>query len=151
MKHILVPTDFSPMADRAIEPAADLARRLGARLTLAHVITAPRPPEPVPGAGYYKVALSQWEADQELERNTLAALESRARALRELDVQVSVGRGGAAEGLIALATALGADLIVTSSAGRTGLSRLILGSVAEELTRASPIPVLIWKDAAPAA
>lgn len=145
MKHILVTTDFSPLADTAVPAAADLARRLGAKLTLANIVTSDRPPKPDPEAPYYKVAQRLWEADKELEAQVTASLRERAQKLEGLDVGVAIGRGNAVEGIIALARDIAADLIVISSQGRTGLARVFLGSVAEEMARVSPIPVLIWK------
>ena len=145
MKHILVTTDFSELSDLAIEPAAALARKLGAKLTLAHVLGAEQPPKPNPNAPYYKVAKSLWEADQELETQARASLQERASAQAGVDAAVALGRGEPVQGVLELAKAKGADLIVISSVGRTGLKRLILGSVAEEMARSSPIPVLIWK------
>jgi nucleotide-binding universal stress UspA family protein len=150
VKHLLVTTDFSALADQAIEPAADLARRLGAKLTLAHTITSDRPPEPDPDAPFFNVAQRLYQADQELEGQVKASLTERAQKLKDLDVGVAVARGDAVEGIVALARDLGADLIVISSQGRTGLARMLLGSVAEEMARNSPIPVLIWKGPAPA-
>lgn len=156
MKHVLVTTDFSELGDQAIAPAADLASRIGARFTIAHVVTAERPPPPDPDAPYFKVAQRLWEADQELEKGVTAALEERAAQFGATGggkAQVAVGRGGAIDGILELVQSLGVDLIVMSSQGRSGLSRILLGSVAEELSRRSPVPVLIWKSppAAPAA
>lgn len=158
MKHVLVTTDFSELGDQAIAPAADLARRIGARFTIAHVVTAERPPAPDPDAPYFKVAQRLWEADQELEKGVRAALEERAAQVGGAagasgGAEVAVGRGGAIDGILELVQSLGVDLIVMSSQGRSGLSRILLGSVAEELSRRSPVPVLIWKSppAAPTA
>lgn len=145
MKHILVTTDFSALADLALAPAADLARRLGAKLTLAHILGAERPPEPDENAPYYKVAKRLWDADQELEAQALAALQERNQNLPDLACDVIIARGSPVDGIVKLAQKVGADLIVISSQGRTGLSRILLGSVAEEMARVSPVPVLIWK------
>ena len=144
MKKILVTTDFSELADKAIGPAAELAQKLEARLTLVHVLTSERPPKPDPSAPYYKVALRMFEADQELEAQIRQNLQQRADACPG-DCKVAIARGGAVSGLLALAKEQQADMIVISSQGRSGLSRILLGSVAEELARESPIPVLIWK------
>lgn len=151
MKHILVTTDFSPLADKAIPAAADLARCLGAKLTLANIVTSDRPPRPDPAAPYFKVAQRLWDADKELEAQVTASLRERAQKVEGLDVGVAIGRGHAVEGITNLARDIGADLIVISSQGRTGLARVFLGSVAEEIARSSPIPVLIWKSPAPPA
>lgn len=145
MNHILVTTDFSELADKAIEPAGDLARRLGAKLTLAHVVNADRPAPPDPDAPYFKVAQRLYQADLDLEAQVTASLRERAQKVVGVDVGVAVGRGEPVEGIVAVAKTIGADVIVISSQGRTGLARMILGSVAEEMARVSPIPVLIWK------
>lgn len=145
MKNILVTTDFSPLADAAIERAADLARGMGAELTLVHVITEDRPNEPDPDAPYFKVAKRVWDADQAREKEARQQLEERARRLQGVKAFTAIGRGPAVEGILAVAKDMGADLLVISSSGRTGVQRLILGSVAEELARSSPVPVLIWK------
>lgn len=145
MKHIVVTTDFSQLADMAVPAAADLARRLGAKLTLANVVTSERPTPPDPDAPFYNVAQRLWDADKELEGQVTASLRERAQKLEGVDVGVAVGRGGAVDGIVTLAREIGADLIVISSQGRTGLARVLLGSVAEEMARVSPIPVLIWK------
>lgn len=145
MKHILVTTDFSPLADKAVPAAAELAGKLGAKLTLANIVTSDRPPKPDPEAPYYKVAQRLWDADKELETQVTASLRERAQKLAGVDVGVAIGRGNAVDGIITLAREVGADLIVISSQGRTGLARVFLGSVAEEMARVSPIPVLIWK------
>lgn len=145
MKHILVTTDFSALADQAIGPAALLAKGLGAKLTLAHVVTSDRPPEPDPTAPFYKIAKRLYDADLELEEQVKTSLRERGQKLQGVDVGVAVGRGNAVDGIIEVAKQIGADLIIISSQGRTGLARLVLGSVAEEMARSSPIPVLIWK------
>lgn len=149
MKHVLVTTDFSELADQAIPPAADLAKRLGAKLTIAHVLTAERPPQPDPGAPYFKVAQRLWEADQEMEAGVRDSLAERAAECQGTTVEIAVCRGGAIESILELVAAKGIDMIVMSSMGRSGLSRILLGSVTEELARRSPVPVLIWKNPPP--
>lgn len=151
MKHILVTTDFSPLARLALGPAAEIARHYGARLTLAHVLATERPPRPVAGAPYYKVAKSLYDADESEEQALLAQLREQLTPFADLQTAATLGRGEPVEALLAIVERERPDLIVISSKGRTGLSRLLLGSVAEELARRSPIPVLIWKDPAPAA
>ncbi|RMG18932.1 MAG: universal stress protein [Planctomycetota bacterium] len=145
VKKILVTTDFSELGDLAVQPAAELAKRLGAELLVAHVLGGEAPPEPDEGAAYYKVAKRLYDADMEMERQTLAALEERTRDLG-VDGRAVVARGAPVEGILSLAGRENVDLIVISSQGRTGLKRILLGSVAEELARLSPVPVLIWKD-----
>lgn len=144
MKRVLVTTDFSELGDLALAPAATLAGKLGADLTVAHVLGGEKPPEPDPNASYYTVAKRLFEADQELEAQTRASLEERAKGLPGTP-EITVARGTVVAGILNLVDKVSADLIVISSQGRTGLSRIFLGSVAEELARESKIPVLIWK------
>lgn len=146
MKHLLVTTDFSELADEAIAPACEMAGRLGAKLTIAHVLTAEKPPQPQPNAPYFKVAQRLWEADQELEAGIQASLKERAaECAAGVTIETAVARGGAIEGILELIRARDIDMIVMSSQGRSGLSRILIGSVAEELARRCPVPVLIWK------
>jgi len=146
VKAILVTTDFSELADAAILPAADLARRLDARLVLVHALESERPPKPHPDAHYFKVALRLYEADKELEAQALASLEERTRALQGQEWKAIVGRGAAIQAILDVVESEDVDLVVISSQGRSGLKRILLGSVAEELAREAPVPVLIWKE-----
>ena len=147
MKQVLVTTDFSELADEAIAPAAEIARGTGAELTLAHVLGTERPPKPQADAAYYKVAQRLYEADQELEAQARASLEERARTLSGVRCNVALARGEPVAGILQIAKQQQTEMIVISSQGRTGLRRFLLGSVAEELARLSPVPVLIWKHA----
>jgi nucleotide-binding universal stress UspA family protein len=144
VKHVLVTTDFSTLADAALGFAAELAKRYGAKLTIAHVIPGDRPPEPDPQAPYFKVAKRVWDANLEVEKAARAELEKRASGVA-VAADLAIARCAPVPGLLDVVKQVGADLVVISSAGRTGLSRIVLGSVAEELARNSPIPVLIWK------
>lgn len=150
MKAILVTTDFSELAERALQPAAELATRLSAKLILGHVITSEKPPKPNPNAAHFQVAERLYSADREMEDSIRAALDERARELQPAEVMTDTARGGAIEGILELAHRHEVGMIVISSLGRTGLRRLFLGSVAEELARNSPIPVLVWKEPADA-
>lgn len=148
LQRILVTTDFSPIAEQAIEPAAQMAQDSDATLILVHVMEA-RPPKPDPKAGHYKAAKAVYEADQEREAKQLTQLEARLKRYEGLDWKAVIGRGEPIPTILALAKKEQADLLVISSSGRTGFKRLLLGSVAEELARSSPKPVLIWKAPAP--
>lgn len=115
---LLVATDFSPVSEAAVRVARDYAERLGARVHLLHVTWA----------GEYDVA------------------DLLARTAEELGPHLSVtvaGRSGEpAEEIARYAREHGIDLIVVGTHGRTGVSRAILGSVAERLLRLAPCPVV---------
>lgn len=150
MKRLLVTTDFSDLGDSAIGHAADLAKRIGASLTLIHVLGGERPPKPDEDAAYFEVAKRLYDADAEMEQTAQASLEERAKGFEGLEWKAAIARGSPIEGILSVAKAEQIDLIVISSQGRTGLTRIFLGSVAEELARESPVPVLIWKEPRPA-
>ncbi len=146
IERILVTTDFSPLADMAFAPAAQMAADMDAKLIAVHVMESERPPQPNPNNKYFKAAQALFDADGERERECLRNLEERVKALPGVkDWKAIVGRGAPIKAILDIAAHAGANLIVISSAGRTGLKRMLLGSVAEELARNSPLPVLIWK------
>ena len=126
--HVLVATDLSVTSWHALQSAADLASRLGARLTVLHVVT-PRPyPYPVPPSDRAIEDARSQLADE------VASLGGGAEAmLRE---------GSPAEGIVSAARDIGADLVVVGSRGDRGARRALLGSVAEHVMRLSPVPVL---------
>lgn len=147
IQRILVTTDFSPLAEQAIGPAVELVRRADEGcLVLANVIGGQRPAKPDPDAPHFLVTKQLYDNDVEQERDTLHKLEAMLTPHEGLNWRAVVGRGEPVEALLDIAEREKADLIVISSQGRTGLKRLILGSVAEELARVSPLPVLIWKE-----
>ncbi len=130
--HVLLATDFSSATERALEAAAVLARDLRARLTVLHV---------------YPV----FSATPEIaERTWPGGIRSRARLDRVVDdlrgrglhVEGALRFGHPAGEIVEVAIESGADLIVTGTHGRRGLARIWCGSVAEQVTRRSPIPVL---------
>ncbi|HUG92114.1 MAG TPA: universal stress protein [Planctomycetaceae bacterium] len=138
-KKILFATDFSTASDAALEYAASLAREAGALLLIFHV---GEPPELYGGPRYYGVVSP---TDEELAR----MLEAMVPADKRLQCDRRLVRGIPADEIIRLAKAEHADLIVLGTHGRTGLRRILMGSVAEEVVRKSPVPVLTLREAEP--
>ena len=140
IKTILVPTDFSAASDRALRYARDLADAVGASLHVLHVLENPFPP----GTFMEMYAAS---ADSHLEhrgRQARARLESLLtdeQRAKYSAVQVMLP-GMAAEQILEYLNEHPADLVVMGTAGRAGLSRLMMGSVADRIVRAAPCPVL---------
>lgn len=141
IKRILVPVDFSEPSRRALDYAVELGRGVGAELTVLHVV------EPV----YYPMAGDTsgiiYDASllyEEVERGAKEQLSRIAGALRRRHVPVNpVIRTGAAHRVIAdTAKRVKSDLIVMATHGRTGLSHVLMGSVAERVVRTAPCPVL---------
>lgn len=132
-RRILVPHDFSEPATRALAVAADLAAARRGRLVVLHVI----PPI------YHPHGHAPWFPDAALiarERRQLETIVERVARGRRLPFACRVEVGGPLEHI--LDAARGADSIVMSTAGRTGIPRLLIGSVAERVVRHSPVPVL---------
>lgn len=139
IRRILVPVDFGPGADAAIERAIEWARALDAEITLVHVFEAPV--FAYPRAPY--VAVDELVTALETSaRSGLEALVIRAKA-RYPRVDGVLRQGSTWREINATAKELGADLVCMSSHGRTGLSRALIGSVAEKIVRTSEVPVLI--------
>jgi nucleotide-binding universal stress UspA family protein len=136
-KHILVPTDLSEGAEQALEYACELARLLGSQIHLLNVISIPALGVPELG-----VALTATMID-ELVVGNQDALERLARTRCIANVgQVMVRTGDARDVINQTAMELGIDLIVMGTHGRRGISRALLGSVAETVVRTAPCAVL---------
>lgn len=135
---ILHPTDFSELAAAALEVAATLANQVGGRLILLHVGDAPMPPLPtVAGVMPQPVQAGDSGMADELRKLPLPPGLSPDRVTYQMEV------GGAADVITRVARETGCDLIAMGSHGRTGLTRLLMGSVAEQVLRQAPCPVLI--------
>ena len=139
--HILVPTDFNPASDVALECAKDIADRFGARLSLLHVLTDPKaigfwtPEVYVPASPQTQERFLR-EARERLE-NALSPAE-RSRFTTTIEARI----GAVADEIQDFAREQKVDLIVMGTHGRTGLAHLFLGSVAERVLRSAPCPVL---------
>lgn len=142
-RHILVPTDFSDAAAHALEAASILARQNDARVTLAHVLAV----DPI----HLDVdQLDQQRASvRELEAHAHRELDARRTALMNegvADVKTVLVRGkSAALSLCELAQSQDVDLIVMATHGRTGLPRLLVGSVTENVVRHATCPVFVLR------
>jgi len=138
VRRILVPTDFSPPSERALEMAIEFARRFGAELTLFHAHELPAYVFP---DGVMPVSP---EILVELERTMSAELERLAARARAAGVPASIKTGVGAHDveIVRFASEMNADLIIMGTHGRTGLRHVLLGSVAEKVVRRAPCPVL---------
>ena len=133
---ILHPTDFSVDSDAALRAARWLAREHGARLIVLHVAVIEGLLVGTPAA----------EVDSQIHRK---ALEDVCKRVEGPDfkhrVESMLRLGYAAEGILQTAEEVGCDLIVMGTNGRTGLSRLLMGSVAEHVLAKATCPVLVVK------
>ena len=140
---ILVPLDLSDCSAEVVAKAAELAELNEASLVLAHVV---QPPAGVaPGAPLRpEGAAEPTDAAHYLAQEARPWLEQQVEQLRGrgLDAGFRITVGRPVEAIQALADKLGAELIVMGTHGRTGISRLVLGSVAEAVSRRASCPVV---------
>lgn len=147
VRTILAPTDFSRHAEGAVRYACGLAHRLGSALHLLHVlpdVIVPVGPDPALVASVPPEYYSETESQ---------AREALARVIhadwdQPRSVENSVRWGDPVEEIVAFAKDEAVDLIVIATHGRTGLSHVLLGSVAERIIREAPCPVLTIRDRA---
>ncbi len=138
-KTICCPIDFSDASRAAMEVAVDLARRMGARLTLLHAY-------PVPGYTFPdgSVVASPRMLQELAEQATrhLAEWQRQAQALGAPEVAIHTAVGEPAAEIVAWAKEQKLDLLVLGTHGRTGLEHALMGSVAERVVRRAHVPVL---------
>ena len=142
IKHILVPIDFSECSRKALRYAASLASKFGSELTLLHTIEPPvgLPPQTLvrDEAGLSIPILDYVIQSATKEMNPIL----NELALAGLTAKSFIEVGDARDTILDHAARLNADLIVMGTHGRTGLSRFLIGSIAENVVRRSNIPVL---------
>ena len=137
---ILFPTDFSAFGQEALRWATVLARDTGATLIIAHV------EEPPMAYGGGEMYFPSEEGDREELRRALVKIvptDPKVRFEHKLLV------GDPASAIVEAAEEENADLIVLGTHGRTGLTRLLMGSVAENVVRKAKCPVLTVKHPSP--
>ena len=145
MKNIIVATDFSEPATAALNYGRQLARKLGSNLHLVHVLAD------VTGLAMATPGFAGEISTEMRDRVDKNAKEQLARQLseedhRDLKAETIVMTAAApAHAIVTLAQDLLADLIVVGTRGRGGISHLLLGSVAEQVIRMAPCPVLVVK------
>ena len=140
-KVVLVPLDGSRLAEGALAPAIGFGRG-GAKLVLLRAVEAH-------GTPFLDPAEAQVAAIEDAE-NYLAGAAMRARAAGATEVETSVWYGPPMESIVEAAHFRKAELIVMSTHGRSGLGRLVLGSVAESVLRATSTPILLLRPQTPA-
>ena len=140
MKRVLVPTDFSEHADRALAVAIGFAKPLGATIDLLHVYALPMPivssmagavPPPLPTPD--DLMSIQQRIDELAKRVRNAGLECRT----------AIEQGHPPVEIVARSRNINADLLVMGTHGRSGIRRVIFGSVAEEVLRRISVPILL--------
>lgn len=140
IRTILHPTDFSLPSRFAFQLACSLARSYGARLVVLHVT---EPPIALSGEGVPMLPPEVDPGPLRKKLNEHVSDDPRVRVERRLE------KGDAADTILQVAEQTNADLIVMGTRGRTGVIRLLMGSVAEKVVRRASCPVLTIKIEAP--
>ena len=138
-QRFLVPIDFSACADQALDYAITLAGKLGARLTLLHVI------QPLPLAGMDMGVTPTFAYVQDLEAELRRSMESSLERVTAagLEGDIVMVHGVPFHAIIEAAKTQQIDLIIMGTHGRTGFPYVLLGSAAEKVIRLAPCPVLV--------
>ena len=134
--HILVATDFSEASSAALDRARELAKTFGAKLTLLHVYSPS-----VDALGTQQSTAERMRIGTEV-HEALATLKNRATGLAEVHAEV-VAADDVVGHLVDYAASHGVDLIVIGSHGRTGMKKLMLGSVASGIVGRAGCSVLV--------
>ncbi len=140
IERILVPVDFSGAADAALAAGRELAVAWTAELDVLHVLEGTVMP-----AFYAAGVTSLLQLDPKIRSRCQREMDRRLAQLGGASVGVAthVREGKAAHEIVAFAQERGSDLIVLATAGRTGVERMLLGSVAEKVVRLAPSAVLV--------
>jgi nucleotide-binding universal stress UspA family protein len=139
IKSILCPLDFSDASRNALRYASEFAKSMGSKILLLNIV------EPRPMAA--DMTLNYIPLEEDLEKAAREDLEPIVEELKGkgIEVQADVMIGTPAEVILQQAADFDASLLIMGSHGKTGLSRLLMGSVAEAVVRKAGIPVLIVK------
>ncbi len=145
-RRILVPLDGSDLAEAALPHATAMAGRFGASLTLLQAVTT-LPMATAVDAGAAAgaeamISVDALEASEEAAQEYLNQLSHRPE-LEGIQIRKRVVRGRPAREIVRTAQEEGIDLIVMSTHGRSGLGRLVFGSVADQVLRESGVPILL--------
>jgi len=142
MQTILVPTDFSPHSETALEVAEKLVKLTGGKIHLLHCYKIN-----VGGISPYGISIPE-EFNRQVREAAEKKLEEVVRevAAEGIEIEAHLTPRFPSEAVSDLAKELGADLIVMGTRGATGLKHILLGSVAERTIRIAPCPVLTTKE-----
>ena len=145
LHHFLVPLDGSPLAEEVLEPTFELAKLMQADCTLLHVV------EPLQLIGYSPTAAAvnlEAKVTESLQRDAEQYLGTLAQRLQADGVPVHtrvVMDAQPAAGIVRVAGESGMDVIAMATHGRGGLSRMLIGSVADKVVRSAEMPILVYR------
>jgi nucleotide-binding universal stress UspA family protein len=139
IRKILVPVDFSECSKEALEYAELIAERFGASLVVMHAWRLP--PELEIAPPYLDMIPYERQMREEIEAK-LSDLVSPLAGRARIPIERRLEEGHAPDMILVSAKSLDVDLIVMGTHGRRGFKRFMLGSVAEQIVRLAPCPVL---------
>ena len=143
-RHLLAATDGSDLSNLAVDHAIDLARQLGARLTLLHVAGQYPPPMLVDGTVFPTLPQEEHEAAAaEQSKQILDPCVARAKAAGVEADAVHESDSAAWHAIMEVAARASCDLIVMGSHGRGGFASLIMGSQTQKVLHHTNLPVLV--------
>ena len=145
-KHILIPTDGSPTADKAVQKGLEFARETGARVTLFTAV--PEYEVPNEATLMARKGISMYEHDRLSAKRAQEILAPAVRRARDAGVDYDTDFAQSnrpSEAIVAAAGSRGCDAIFMASHGRTGLARMWHGSETEEVLTHSAIPTLVYR------
>jgi nucleotide-binding universal stress UspA family protein len=131
LKKILAPTDFSELSVRGVRYACELAKDVGAEVTILNVVTVD------------ESGINKGEMGEHKQRLDEFVAKNVADVVANLRISKLVDAGQAYVAIIDCAENERIDLIVISSHGRSGLSRMLIGSVTDKVLRGASCPVLV--------
>lgn len=140
IRTILYPTDLSGEGAEAFRLACSLARDYDARLLMMTVYDPP----------FNRAEAIDRTRTPEMEDDLLARMQAMTKGLEGISFDFRVEEGDAAEMILAVAEEVHADLIVMGTHGRSGVQRVVMGSVAEEVSRRATCPVATVRSGVPA-
>lgn len=140
LSKILCPTDYSKTSERAVRYAIELARKVNAHVRFLHIMQ----PENIAEKTAYSYGVMSRSGGEDVvseEFRTLLMEEKK----KGLSADILILRGNPYDAIIEQSNTWSPDLLVMGSHGRTGLNRILMGSVAEAVFHAVDIPVLLVK------
>jgi nucleotide-binding universal stress UspA family protein len=145
-KKILVPLDGSQLSEAILPHVSELAKSLGAQIVLLRVV--PTPVHKLEFAGFPAVPVSP--APPVPTRDLFGEADSYLEAIAyqyfpDQQVTLEVAGGTAGDNILSCADSLEVDLIAMTTHGRSGFSRMVMGSIADEVVRRSHLPVLLLR------
>lgn len=143
---LLIPLDGSDLAEEALPAATEIAEKFGASLMLLRVVATPQAALGTEADVAHDQLLDDIRGYVYEDCRTYLARQQALLEAEGYDIQVRLAEGSSpADSIVDVATEIGADLIIMSTHGRSGVSRLVFGSVAEKVLRLAAVPVLLLR------